>query len=271
MHMLARATRFLDEPHRREGMERFQSRLDESAREHERLQAHQRALMEENQRKRRLLQDLENEARNKARRNAEHHARLQQDTDLTRAEYNRLKDELDRLVHTLRFSVEEELKIYEALLNSSHRPKDPPRQPTGDFGGAQSALTTTTTTTTTKKSTGLDDSNAHRPSPARTDRPLIAHQGVVDRDGYGIQQNLFDRNERTTVTTKTTRRSGQDADGAQKIRIKMDRQEEELPELDENYMQSKIHITRKYKGERRESRRARMRTRTSRKRADQIC
>ena len=49
---------------------------------------------------------------------------LQQETDLLRQEYYSIKDELDKLVYTLRFSIEEELKIYEALLNSLDRQKN---------------------------------------------------------------------------------------------------------------------------------------------------
>jgi ribosomal protein L9 len=96
------------------------------------------------QHKRRALRDLENELRNKARKHAEQHARLEHDTALTRAEYHALKDELDKLAYTLRFSVEEELKIYEALLNSFHRKKEE-HLPIDDSKYRQTITTTTKT------------------------------------------------------------------------------------------------------------------------------
>jgi hypothetical protein len=114
----------LDERRRREESQRFESRLDENTKDYERLQQEYRALAEGMQNKRRTLQDLDNEMRNKARKEAEQRARLERETDMTRVEYYALKDELDKLAYTLRFSVEEELKIYEALLNSVHRKRD---------------------------------------------------------------------------------------------------------------------------------------------------
>jgi hypothetical protein len=105
------------------------------------------------QRKRRTLQDLDNELRNKARKHAEQHNQLQHETDLTRAEYYSLKDELDKLAYTLRFSVEEELRIYEALLNSFNRKKEE-YLPIDDSKYRQ-----TTTTTTTKTIKQQSDNN----------------------------------------------------------------------------------------------------------------
>ncbi|CAF1119985.1 unnamed protein product [Adineta ricciae] len=200
-----------DERHRREEMRRFETRLNEYTKEHDHLQSDLRTLAEENKRKRRLLQDLENEARNKTRKHAEQHAQLQKDADLTRAEYYALKDELDKLVYTLRFSIEEELKIYEALLNSLHRQKDP-----------RPSLNVSTNIRQTKTS---------------------------DRNLYGIEHDILNQNQTTTTTTsRTTKRSTQEHDGKQQININRTRAQQEVSELNEKYMQSKIHITRKYKG-----------------------
>lgn len=112
-----------DERRRREEAQRFESRLDECTNEYDRLQHDYRILAEEIQHKRRTLQDLENELRNKNRKHSEQHANLEHDTDLLRTEYYGLKDELDKLAYTLRFSIEEELRVYEALLNSFQRKK----------------------------------------------------------------------------------------------------------------------------------------------------
>ena len=226
----------LDERRRRDELQRFETRLSDNAKENERLQNQYRTLAEENQRKRRNLQDLENEARNKARQNAEQNARLRQSTELTRAEYQTLRDQLDQLVHRLKFSIEEELKIYETLLNSVHRQKD--TRPSLGYG--------TTTATTTTKTSLMDDSKDYRPLAPLLEKPST----TSDADVYGVQQNMLDRNQRrTTTTTRTTRRFGQESNDQQKISMNINRTEQQLPELDENYMQSKIHITRKYKGQ----------------------
>ena len=157
----------LDERRRREESQRFESRLEGNFREHERLQNDYRILSEETQRKRRALHDLENELRNKARKQAEQHARLERDTDLTRAEYYSLKDELDKMAYTLRFSVEEELKIYEALLNSLHRKKED-----------RPAVTTRTTRVIDTFSSGGESTGFHRSQPnlSETTRILTTHR-----------------------------------------------------------------------------------------------
>jgi hypothetical protein len=145
------------------------------------------------QRKRRALQDLENELRNKARKHAEQHTLLEHNTDLTRAEYYALKDELDKLVYTLRFSVEEELKIYEALLNSLHRQKE--ERPAIDDSKYRQTKTTThyvdslsnsgestgfrrtqpnisETTRIFTTQTNIDDSIKYRPPPLVTETTI---------------------------------------------------------------------------------------------------
>jgi hypothetical protein len=58
-----------------------------------------------------------------------------------------------------------------------------------------------------------------------------------------IQQSLIDQNRTTTTTTRTTRRFGHGSTGQQQTAITSD-----IPEVDEKLLQSKIHITRKYKG-----------------------
>jgi hypothetical protein len=63
---------------------------------------------------------------------------------------------------------------------------------------------------------------------------------------------MFDQNQ-TTTTTRTTRRFAQETDGQQQININRTRSEKETSDLNEQYMQSKIHITRKYKGMRRKA------------------
>ncbi len=175
---------FLDERKRREETQRFESRLDQSTKDYDRLQNDYRILAEEIQHKRRALQDLENELRNNARKHAEQHAQLEHDTDLTRAEYYSLRDELDKLAYKIRFSVEEELKIYEALLNSLQRKKDERlpiddskyRQTTKHYistissggestGFRRSQPTSSETTRIFTTQTNIDDSTKYRPPP----------------------------------------------------------------------------------------------------------
>ncbi|CAF1130818.1 unnamed protein product [Adineta steineri] len=353
-----------DERRRHEESQRFESRLDESTKEYDRLQNDYQILAEEMQRKRRILRNLENDLRTKARQHAEEHARLEHNTSLTRAEYYALKDELDKLAYTLRFSVEEELRIYEALLNSLNRRKEdrvitddsrfhqtttkrftetlntegdtinfrksqpnlsetsrtfvtqtnisdtlPYRPPPllsetitttknftdtfntgGDSSGfrrSQPSLSETSRTFTTQ--TNINESTKYPSSPFITETKTIkqehdtvdkpsnqwsyetissssTHGDVTDRDRsvekttiptrtdadlYGIQQNLIDQN-RTTTTTRTTKRIGGDASGRQSAGISSGRKSQvitsDVPELDEKFLQSKIHITRKYKG-----------------------
>jgi hypothetical protein len=222
----------LDERRRhREETQRFESRLNEQTKEYDHLQSDYRTLAEEIQRKRRILQDLENEARTKARKHAEQNARLEQDTNLIREEYYLLKDELDKLAYTLRFSIEEELKIYEALLNSLDRQKNI-RSSTDESTAFQLSKTSITRTS------DIDDSKKYR---------------SVDRDQSEILQHMLGQNQTTTTTTtKTTRRSNYDNDGQQQINISRNRNEKDISELDEKYMQRKIRITRKYKGKRKD-------------------
>jgi len=189
---------FLDERKRREETERFESRLDQSTKEYDRLQNDYRILAEEIQHKRRALQDLENELRNKARKHAEQHARLEHDTDLTRAEYYALKDELDKLAYTLRFSVEEELKIYEALLNSFQRKKEQ-RLPIDDLKYRQ---TTTTTRYIDTISSGVESTGFRRSQPpsSETSRIFTTQTNIDDSVKYRPPPLLT---ESTITTTKT--------------------------------------------------------------------
>lgn len=91
-----------------------------------------------------------------------------------------------------------------------------------------------------------------------TDRDRSAERAVIpaiDRYASGIQQNLIDQNRTTTTTTKTTRRFGHANTGQQQQQrdSSVTRKEQTaitstIPEVDEKFLQSKIHITRKYKG-----------------------
>jgi hypothetical protein len=369
------STGILDERQRREQLQRIETRLVEHGNEHERLQTDYRTMFDENQRKRRLLHDLEYEARNKGQQHADRHARLQHETDRIRMEYHTVKDQLDQLVHTLKFNVEDELRIYEKLLDSvrlqanqlptidvrhthsssvvDERPRTYPstyvpldlstrttivndssdhdrydvdrnryRQQTkttvqrdlsdldrygtdhtgldrhqqytttttnklpamkemSDLDRHQQYTTTTTTTTTnklpaTKETSDLDRNQTRTKTSTATvkdtpenDRYGSIEQNRLDRnqtrtktsttmvkdtpehDRYGIEQNRLDRNQtRTTTTKRMTRRLAQDNNHEQKkINMNINRARQYMPELDENYLQSKIHITRKYKGE----------------------
>jgi hypothetical protein len=110
-----------------------------------------------------------------------------------------------------------------------------------------------------------------------TDRDRSAERTIVptrpDADRYGggaggLQQSLLDQNRTTTTTTRTTRRFGHGGTGQQQQQTggsssrreqrggSSSRREEtaitsNVPEIDEKFLQSKIHITRKYKGKRR--------------------
>ena len=103
----------LDTRRHQEFNERFEIRLNQQTKEHDRLQGDYRILTEEIQQKQRILHELQTKS--------QQHLQLERDIELTREEYYQLKDELDQFAYTLRFSIEEELKIYEALLNSVER------------------------------------------------------------------------------------------------------------------------------------------------------
>ena len=193
-------------------MHRLESRLNEQTKEFDHLQTDYRKLAEDVQRKRKMFQDLENDLRNKKRHNRDQHSRLQDETDRLRNEYLLLKDELDKLAYTLRFSIEEELKVYEALLNAAEKQK-----------------TERPTTTTT----------------------VVKHRQNVEGNQTDLLKQMLGQNQMTTTTTTTkrvTRRSGHENEG-QQMKITRHRTENEVePELDEQYLQRKVRITRKYKG-----------------------
>ncbi|CAF3857712.1 unnamed protein product [Rotaria sp. Silwood1] len=192
------------ERRRREEIQRFESRLDENTKEHDRLQNDYRILAEEIQHKRRILQDLENELRNKARKHAEQHARLEHDTDLTRTEYYTLKDELDKLAYTLRFSVEEELKVYEALLNSLHRKKE--EHPAIDDSKYRQATITTTKRYFDTISSGGESAGFPRSQSdiSETTRKFIPQTNIDDSTQYRPTPSSLLAD--TTSTTKTIKR-----------------------------------------------------------------
>lgn len=199
---------------------RWQSRLNDRRKDFERYQNEFRKLNEENQRKRRIFKDLDNERRNKARRQAEHTDRLIRDRDLSKAEYNLIKDQLDQLAEKLKFGIEEELKIYETLLNSFQQRKE-------------------TRTTRTKTKTNVVP---EVPVSSIVDKTTIKTGGTTDL--YDVERNLLDRLAQRKTTT-TTRRLSQQTKNINGYR----QQQKSIPELDENYIQSKVHITRKYKGQ----------------------
>lgn len=235
---------FLDERRRREETQRFESRLEQSTKDYDGLQNDYRILAEEIQHKRRALKDLENELRNKARKHAEQHAILEHNTDLTRAEYQRLRDELDRLAYTLRFSVEEELKIYEALLNSFQRKKEEQQQQQrlsiGDSKHRQTATTTTryidtissggesmgfqrsqpTLSETSRiytTQTNIDDAFKYRPptlpSISETSRIFTTQTNIDDSTKYRPPPTPFIK-ESTITTTTTTKATKPQTDSA---------------------------------------------------------
>jgi chromosome segregation ATPase len=197
-----------DERRRRDETQRFESRLDQSTKEYDRLQNDYRIIAEEIQHKRRALQDLENELRNKARKNAEQHALLEYNTALTRDEYYRLKDELDKLAYTLRFSVEEELKIYETLLNSFQRKKEQQQQPRLPIDDSKYRQTVTTTRYDTISSGGESTGfRRSQPISSETTRIFTTQTNIDDAVKYRPPPPplLSESAITTTTTTKTTK------------------------------------------------------------------
>lgn len=200
-------------------MQRFENRLDQNTKEYDRLQNDYQILAEEIQRKRRALNDLENELRNKKRKHAEQHAILEHNTDLTRAEYQRLRDELDKLAYTLRFSVEEELKIYEALLNSFQRKKEQQSRLPIDDSKYHQTKTTTTTRFMDTLSSGAESTGFRRsqPSISETSRIFTTQTNIDDAVKYRpkpiptpISTPIIKESIMTT-TTKTTKQQNDNA------------------------------------------------------------
>lgn len=202
----------LDERVHREMTREYESRLQQSTNDYDRLQNDYRIVAEDIQHKRRALQDLELELTNKRRKHIEHHTQLQQDTDFTRAEYYSLRDDLDKIAYQLRFSVEEELKIYEALLNSFQR-KRIERLPIEDAasttvryhdtissGGESTGFlraSPTLTTETYTLQTNFDDSTRYQQIPVTTETTqMFTSQSNVDESW---------RYRPIPVTTETTR------------------------------------------------------------------
>jgi hypothetical protein len=110
------------------------------------------------------------------------------------------------------------LRIYEALLNSLHRQKDV-RSTTDETTGFRQTKTSIT------KTTDIDDSTKYRALPAST-----TYNESIDWSRYGIYQSTLDQNQ-----TTTTRQS-------------MKRTEQDVSDLNDEYIQTKILVTRKYKG-----------------------
>ncbi|CAF0831166.1 unnamed protein product [Rotaria sp. Silwood1] len=221
-----------DKQRHRERTQHFENRLQENTKEYDRLESDYRRLTEEIQHKRQILQDLENQAKTKALKYAEQHARLGHDTDLIRAEYYALKDELDKLVYTLRFNIEEELKIYEVLLNSLDRGKD--------VHSSLNKLTHSQLSKTSMTRTIDIDHSSKYQSPL-TSRDIIS----TTFDKSGIEQNTINQNQK--MTTQTTQSFLHEMD-EQQMNISTNKNEQHMSERDEEYVQSITHVKRKYKG-----------------------
>ncbi|CAF0815397.1 unnamed protein product [Didymodactylos carnosus] len=208
-----------NEQQRLDQIHRLESRMEERQREHDHWNNEYRRLLEDTQRKRRLLLDLESEQDSQQRKDYDKQEYLKQSTDILRQEYYQLKDELDRLGYNLRFSVEEELKIYEALLNSLHRKKGEriniiqrqvttpdkmtriPRE--NEDRNRYSALETLVTTATTRTPRESEDRNRHSAletlvTTATTRTPRESE----DRNRHSTLETLV-----TTTTTRTPRES----------------------------------------------------------------
>jgi hypothetical protein len=83
----------------------------------------------------------------------------------------------------------------------------------------------------------LDQQKTIRPTTNQLSSTSIRRTADIDDSSrYGIAQNMLGRTQ-TTATTRTTKHD-------------IDEYKKEISELDEKYMQSKIRITRKYKGKR---------------------
>jgi hypothetical protein len=83
----------------------------------------------------------------------------------------------------------------------------------------------------------LDRQKIIRPTTNQLSSISIRRTAEIDTSSkYGIAQNMLGQTQ-TTATTRTTKHD-------------IDEYKKEISELDEKYMQSKIRITRKYKGKR---------------------
>ena len=132
--------------------------------------------------------------------------------------------------------------------------RDPVEKPSTNW--SYETITSGTTSSARDDSTDRDRSAERSVVPARPD---------ADRYAAGGIQSLVDQNRTTTTTTRTTRRFGHGGTGQQQQQAggkieqrgtSSSRREEtaiasHIPEVDEKFLQSKIHITRKYKGKRR--------------------
>ncbi|CAF2796747.1 unnamed protein product [Rotaria sp. Silwood2] len=225
-----------DEQRCREESQHFENCLQEHTKEYDRLESDYRKLAEEIQHKRQILKDLENQVKTKALKYVEQHAHLEHDTDLTRAEYYALKDELDKLVYTLRFSIEEELKIYEALLNSLDRESN-----------ADSSHNTSThsrlSKTSITRTTDIDHSSKCQPSLVSRNVISTKYNESINRNQYGIQQNILNHNQNTT--TQTIRPFVYETDEQEQMSRGMNRNEHDMSERDQEYEQSITHVKRK--------------------------
>ncbi len=89
----------------------------------------------------------------------------------------------------------------------------------------------------------MDQQKTIRPTTNQLSSTSIRRTADIDDSSrYGIAQNMLGRTQ-TTATTRTTKH---DIDEY----MSRNRNKKQISELDEKYMQSKIRITRKYKGKR---------------------
>ncbi|CAF0750941.1 unnamed protein product [Didymodactylos carnosus] len=244
------------EQKRLEQSNRFESKLEESQHEHDHWNNEYRRLLEDTQRKRRQLQDLESEQNSQQQKDHNQHERLKQTTNTLKEEYYQMKDELDRLAYSLRFSVEEELKIYEALLNSLHRKKDERINlnqrriiTSGSTTIEQQEHDRNIPTIRIEEPNGTNrwqfDTLSRHSSTQSGDKDRLAstssnyaeqYKSKTDMEKYDFEQNITDKNKTTTTTVR------------QFIHVTPQPVSHTLSEIDEELLQKKVHITRKYKG-----------------------
>ncbi|CAF1420312.1 unnamed protein product [Rotaria magnacalcarata] len=229
----------LDERQYQEHILHFENLLDEHTKEYDSLESDYRILAEKIQHKRWALVDLENQAKLQARRRSEQHARLEHDINLALAEYYELKDQLDQLIYTIRFDIDQELKIYEVLLNSLYQKEN---DCLSQNGSNLSQLYRPSITRTAD----IDHTLDFRRSSMLRDNISITLDENISRDQYETQKNTIDQSQ--MVKMPTARSFAHEMSENQQKCMNMNQNDQESLELDENYIQSIVHCKRKYKG-----------------------
>lgn len=204
------------------------------------LESEYQRLTEDIQNKRSILQDLENQAITNAQAYAEQHAYIEHDIDLVRTEYHELKDDLDQLAYTIRFDIEEELKIYETLLNSLCRQNE-------DYLHSYESMGCQPLKSPIKKINNIDCSRKNQISIKSNDKLSSALNQIMHHNLYESQQNILDQCGKMTVSTTQTSLHDTNND-CQQINMNLSRNEYNRIELDNNFMQCIIRCKRKYKG-----------------------